>query len=72
MLTDLLRRLQGELTLVERAAAAERERIAKMADAWGHRTFAQHLRGQPVPGPECPGCHGIGYDASGMRCEECQ
>lgn len=44
MLTDLLRRLQGEVTLVERAAAAERERIAHLADTWGHRTFAAFIR----------------------------
>lgn len=68
MLTDILRRLQGEVTLVERAQAAERERIAHLADTWGHRTFAQFLRGQPVTGPECPDCRGIGYDASGQTC----
>lgn len=63
MLTDLLRRLQGELTLVERARTAERERIARLAETWGHTTFAAFLR-KPV----CRDCHGIGYDASGQVC----
>lgn len=42
--TDLLRRLERELALVERVKAAERERIAKLAQLWGHNTFAQFLR----------------------------
>lgn len=56
MLTDILRRLQGEVALVERATAAERERIAHLADIWGHKTFAQFLRAEPkCQYPDCAG-----------------
>ena len=64
MLTDILRRLQGEVTLVERATAAERERIAHLAHQWGHTTFAAFIRSHKP----CSDCHDIGYDASGQVC----
>lgn len=64
MLTDILRRLQGEVTLVERATAAERERIAHLAQQWGHTTFAAFIRNHKP----CPDCRDLGYDASGQVC----
>lgn len=64
---DILRRLRGEIAIANKAAAAERERIAKLADTWGHSTFAQFLRGIKP----CSACHGLGYDASGQHCS-CQ
>ena len=64
MLTDILRRLQGEVALVERATAAERERIAHLAHQWGHTTFAAFIRNHKP----CSCCHDLGYDASGQVC----
>jgi len=70
MTFDFLRRLQGEVALAERAATvargAERERCAKLAEAYGQRQLAAIIRTPP-----CPDCHGVGYDASGQHCQ-CQ
>lgn len=63
MITDLLRRLQNETALVERAQAAERERCARLAEEHGHPHLAHLIRTPP-----CPDCRGIGYDASGQLC----
>jgi hypothetical protein len=60
---DILRRLQGELALVESGRAAERERCARLAEVYGQRHLAQIIRT-----PACPHCFGIGYDASGQLC----
>jgi hypothetical protein len=67
MTFDFLRRLQGEVALAERAATvargAERERCARLAEAYGQRQLAAIIRS-----PTCPDCHGVGYDASGQTC----
>lgn len=63
MTFDFLKRLQGEVALVERAQAVERERIAKLAEVYGLAHFAALIRT-----PACPHCRGIGYDASGQTC----
>ena len=62
MTFDFLRRLKGEAALVERAQAVERERCARIAEAWGHSTLAQFLRNS------CRICHQLGYDSSGQLC----
>lgn len=70
MTFDFLKRLQGEVALAERAATvargAERERCARLAEAYGQRQLAAIIRT-----PACPECHGVGYDASGQHCQ-CQ
>lgn len=39
-----LAHLRAELTLIRRIATAERERVAVLAEQWGHAAFAQFLR----------------------------
>ena len=39
-----LAHLQSEFKLVERALRIERERVAELADSWGHHDFASFLR----------------------------
>jgi hypothetical protein len=63
VISDFLRRLRGEAALVERAQAVERERCARLAEAYGQRHLARIIRT-----PACPHCRGIGYDASGQTC----
>lgn len=60
---DILRRLQGEAALVERAQRTERERCARLAEACGNHHLAELIRT-----PTCKGCRGLGYDASGQHC----
>jgi hypothetical protein len=39
-----LSRLRADLSLLERVLRVERERVAALADRWGHHAFASHLR----------------------------
>jgi hypothetical protein len=39
-----LTHLKSEFMLVERALRIERERVAELADSWGHGAFASFLR----------------------------
>lgn len=41
---ETLERLRGELWLIHYVLQIERERVAHLADQWGHRTFAAFLR----------------------------
>ena len=40
----ILQHLRSQLRLVSRVLSIERERVAQLAETWGHRTFAQFLR----------------------------
>lgn len=40
----MLQQLRSQLKLVNRALNIERERVAQLAESWGHSTFAQSLR----------------------------
>ncbi|MEN9418475.1 MAG: hypothetical protein RI988_2095 [Pseudomonadota bacterium] len=39
-----LTHLQSEFRLVERTLRIERQRVAELADSWGHGAFARFLR----------------------------
>ena len=40
-------------------------------NAWAERKLSALAQQPPVPPDACPVCHGVGYDSSGQRCEEC-
>lgn len=73
MLTDILRRLQGELALIERGRKVERQRIAGLARTWGHSTFAQFLledQGQ-CKYPDCVGGQNGTHCHPSCTCRDC-
>ena len=43
-----LARLRGELWLIHYVLRVERERVAQLADEWGHDAFADFLRERKV------------------------